>query len=129
MQRTVFLVFKNCLPPNSVHLQLTIVATALFPRHVTASGHIEPGSAGHMRLGREMGYPSTLPPTVLVAGLDKVSIDTISFNIVYVACQVGNYLQKFIYFFYMLKETFKFWASGCHFKGPLPPPLAHKILL
>ncbi len=30
----------------------------------------------------------------------------------------------------MLKETFKFWASGCHVKGPLPPsPLAHKILL
>ncbi len=22
----------------------------------------------------------------------------------------------------MLKETFKFWASGCHVKRPLPPP-------
>jgi hypothetical protein len=21
-----------------------------------------------------------------------------------------------------LKETFKFWASGCRVKGPLPPP-------
>jgi hypothetical protein len=30
----------------------------------------------------------------------------------------------------MLKETFKFWASGYHVKGPLsPPPPAHKILL
>jgi hypothetical protein len=28
-----------------------------------------------------------------------------------------------------LKETFKFWASSCHVKGPLPPPSAHKILL
>jgi hypothetical protein len=22
----------------------------------------------------------------------------------------------------MLKETFKFWANGCHVKGPLPTP-------
>jgi hypothetical protein len=26
-------------------------------------------------------------------------------------------------FFDKLKETFKFWASGCHVKGPLHPPL------
>jgi hypothetical protein len=32
-------------------------------------------------------------------------------------------------FFDKLKETFKFWASGCHVKGTLPPPCAHKILL
>ncbi len=25
--------------------------------------------------------------------------------------------------FYKLKETLKFWAIGCHVKGPLPPPL------
>ncbi len=29
----------------------------------------------------------------------------------------------------MLKETFKFWASRCHVKGPLPPLSMHKILL
>jgi hypothetical protein len=46
----------------------------------------------------------------------------ISFNIVYVACQVGNYLYKYIYCIDKLKEIFKFWAMGCHVKGPLHPP-------
>jgi hypothetical protein len=39
-----------------------------FPRHVTASGHIEPGSSGHMRPGRDMAYPFSPPPTVVVTG-------------------------------------------------------------
>ncbi len=53
-------------------------------------------------------------------------IHTISFNIVYVACQVGNYLNEYVYFFDNLKETFKFQATGCHVKGPLPPPPPHR---
>jgi hypothetical protein len=28
-------------------------------------------------------------------------------------------------FFDKLKEIFKFWASGCHVKSPLPPPTPH----
>jgi hypothetical protein len=40
-----------------------------------------------------------------------------------------SYMNMFT-FFDKLKETFKFKASGCHVKGPLPPPLrTHKILL
>jgi hypothetical protein len=32
-------------------------------------------------------------------------------------------------FFDKLKETLKFWASGCHFKGHLPPHSTLKMLL
>ncbi len=32
-------------------------------------------------------------------------------------------------FFDILKRTFKFWASDCHVKGPLPPPPKHEVLL
>jgi hypothetical protein len=64
-----------------------------FPCHVTASGHIEPGSLVHMRPGCETAYPFSPPPHHSCRrALDTVSIDTISFNIDYVACQVGNYI-------------------------------------
>ncbi len=64
-----------------------------FPCHVTASGHIEPGSSGHMRPGYETAYPFYPPPHCSFRrALNTVSIDTISFNIVYIACQVGNYI-------------------------------------
>jgi hypothetical protein len=33
-----------------------------------------------------------------------------------------SYTNIFTYFD-KLKEIFKFWASGCYVKGPLPPPL------
>jgi hypothetical protein len=33
-----------------------------------------------------------------------------------------SYMNIFT-FFDKLKETFKFWAIGCHFKGPLLLPL------
>ncbi len=33
-----------------------------------------------------------------------------------------SYMNIFT-FFDNLKETFKFWAIGCHVKGHLPPPL------
>jgi hypothetical protein len=33
-----------------------------------------------------------------------------------------SYMNIFT-FFDNLKETIKFWAIGCHVKGPLPPPL------
>ncbi len=90
-----------------------------FPHHATASGHIEPGSLGHMRPGYEKAASSSLlpPHRSCRRALDTVSIDTISFNIVYVACQVVNKIQEYIYFFDMLKE-----ASGCHIKGNLPTP-------
>ncbi len=32
-----------------------------------------------------------------------------------------SYMNIFT-FFDNLKETIKFWAIGCHVKGPLPPP-------
>jgi hypothetical protein len=64
-----------------------------FPRQVTASGHIEPGSSGHMRPGRETAYPFSPPPhRSCCRALNTVSVDTIYFNIVYVACQVGSYI-------------------------------------
>ncbi len=59
-----------------------------FQCHLTASGHIEPGSSGHMRPGREIAYPSSPPPhRNCCRALDTVSIDTISFNIVYILLQ------------------------------------------
>jgi hypothetical protein len=105
--------------------RLTLVATPLFfPRHLTASGHIEPGSSGHMRPGGEMAYPSSPSPHhICCRALDTFSIDIISFNYVYVARQVGNWLFKYIHLFDKLKETFKFWANCCHVKGSLPPLL------
>ncbi len=64
---------------------------ALFPGYLTASGHFKPGSSGHMRPGHETVYPSSFLPTAVVARpFDIVSIDILSFSIVYVACQVGN---------------------------------------
>jgi hypothetical protein len=76
-----------------------------FPCHVTASGHIEPGSSGYMRPGREKAYPFSPPPHgSCCRALDTVSIDTLSFNIVYFACQVGNYIEEYIYFSDMLKH-------------------------
>jgi hypothetical protein len=54
--------------------------------------------------------------------LDTVSIDTISFNIVYVACPLAISYMNIFPFFDKLIETFKFWFSGCHVKGPLLPP-------
>ncbi len=82
----------NCCLIFKLLTLLTLVATALFfPCHLTASGHIEPGSSGHMRPGHEMAYPfSPTPHHSCRKALDTVSIDTISFNIVYVAYQVGN---------------------------------------
>jgi hypothetical protein len=59
--------------------------------HLMASGHIEPGSWGHMRPGHETAYPSSPPHRSCHRALDTVSIDMISFNILFVACQVGNY--------------------------------------
>ncbi len=58
-----------------------------FPCHLTASGHIKPGSSGHMRPGRETPYPSSpIPHRSCRRVLDTFSIDMISFNIVYFAC-------------------------------------------
>jgi hypothetical protein len=62
-----------------------------FPCRLTASGRIEPGSSGHMWPGRETEYPFSPPPhRSCRRALNMVSIVTISFNIVSVACQVGN---------------------------------------
>jgi hypothetical protein len=70
---------------------LTIIATAIFTHHLTASGHIEPGSSGSMRPGRATAYPSSpTPHHSCCRALDTLFIDIISFNIVCVAWQVGN---------------------------------------
>jgi hypothetical protein len=50
-------------------------------------------------------------------------MDIISFNIVYVACQVGDQLNEYIYFFDKLKETFKFWENGCQMQIQNVPSL------
>ncbi len=64
-----------------------------FPGHVTASGHIEPDSSGHMRPVLETAYPfSPTPHRSCRRALDTFSIDIIKFNIVYVACKVSNYI-------------------------------------
>jgi hypothetical protein len=49
------------------------------PRHLNVSGHIEPGSSGNLRLGREMAYPSS-PSTHSSCRrvLDMFSIDKIA---------------------------------------------------
>jgi hypothetical protein len=112
---------------NIIFNKLTLVAMApFFPSHFTASGNIEPGSPGHMGPGRATAYPSS-PPShhSCCRALNTVSIDTISFNIVHVPCQVSNKLYEYINFFDILKETFKFWANNCHVKDPLPPPPPH----
>jgi hypothetical protein len=62
-----------------------------FPRHLTPSGRIEPGSSGHMWPGPWDGVPLLPSPHHSCRrALNTVSIDTISFNIVYVAYKVGN---------------------------------------
>jgi hypothetical protein len=75
-----------------------------FPRYLTALGHIETDSSGHMRPGRETAYPFSLPSHhSCCRALDTVSIDIISFNIVYFACQV---IVIGIYISFKLLETF-----------------------
>ncbi len=88
-----------------------------FPFHLIASGHSEPGSSGHLETWPWEGVP-LLPPSQQGChrALNTVYMDTLNFNIVY----VGNYFCEYIYFFYKLKETYKFWANGCHVKDPLP---------
>ncbi len=49
-----------------LRVSLTLAATALFfPRHLTASGCIKPGSSGHMWPGCKMTYPFSPPPQQL----------------------------------------------------------------
>ncbi len=46
------------------------------PRHLTASGHIEPGNSGLMRPGHETAYPFSTTPTTVVAGPSRQSLLT-----------------------------------------------------
>jgi hypothetical protein len=97
---------------------LTLVATALFS-HVISRSQVALNLAPQVTcdLAVRRRTPSLLPPTTVV------SIVTKSFNKVSVACQVAISYMNIFTFFENLKERFKFWAIGCHVKGPLPSPL------
>ncbi len=73
-------------------LYLTLVATALF-FHIISWPQVVLNLAAQVTcdLAVRRRTPSPLPPTHSCRrALDTVSIDTISFNIVYVAGKVGN---------------------------------------
>ncbi len=82
---------RYCMCRRRPHLPLKLFNPSShspsFPHHLTASGRIEPGSSGHMWPDRETAYPFSHPPhRSCRRALDTVSVDTISFNIVFVAC-------------------------------------------
>ncbi len=80
-----------------------------FPRRLTASGRIEPGSSVHMWPGRETAYPfSPNPPPQLLQGPRHGLYRHNKFQYCFFACHVGNLLHVYIYFFENLKETFEF---------------------
>jgi hypothetical protein len=71
-------------------------------------------------------YPFSPPPSAAVAGPSTQSLlkQWVSIFFMLPAKLAISYRNKFP-FFDKWKETFRFWASGCHVKGPLPPPPLH----
>ncbi len=74
--------------------------------------------------------PSPLPHTTVVTGPSTQSLLTRYISILFMLpAKLAIIYRNIFTFIYILKETFKLWASSCHVKGPLPLPTTYKILL
>ncbi len=79
-----------------------------YPRRLTASGCIEPGSSGHMWPGRETAYPFSPPPTADVAGPSTRSLLS-RYVSIFFCCLPSWQLNIWIYLlFWKLKRNIKF---------------------
>jgi hypothetical protein len=97
---------------------------SFFPRHDTASGHIEPGISGHMRPGRVTAYPFSPPPHLQLSQGPRHSLYW-HHTLQYCLCCLPSWqLYKGIYllFFICLKKHLSFGLLVPMSWALTPPP-------